>query len=116
MSDEQPAASISAATDDQPQQWPEYQGQEERAAAIKSLRKKREFWGHVTAYLIVNGMLVALWLVLAITAGLWFFWPVFPMAGWGMGLAFHAVAVYGRANRSITEAEIQKEMQHLNLR
>ena len=98
---------------DKATEWPAYH--EGRAAAVESLRRKRGFLGHCAAYLIVNGLLVTLWLVLGITSGAWFFWPIFPMAGWGIGLAFNAVSAYGPANRPITEAEIQTEIQQLNL-
>ena len=85
-------------------------------AALQSIRRKRAFWGHCAAYAIVNGMFVILWLVLGLTSGAWFFWPIFPWPGWGIGLAFNAVSAYGPANQPITEAEIQTEIQHLNLR
>jgi hypothetical protein len=96
--------------------WPTYPSDESRQAAIQSLRRKRGFWGHCTVYVIVNGMFVMLWLVLGLTSGAWFFWPIFPMAGWGIGLALNAVSAFGAANRPITEAEIQAEIQQLNRR
>ena len=101
----------------EPETTPEpTQGDEGRAAAVESLRRKRGFLGHCAAYLIVNGLLVTLWLVLGITSGAWFFWPIFPMAGWRIGLAFNAVRAYGPANRPITDGEIQAETQQLGLR
>ena len=115
MSAKQRTLETPAEPEGQPALWPAYEGDERRAVAIRSLRRKREFWMHCTAYLIVNGMLVAVWLVLGVTTGAWFFWPIFPLAGWGIGLAFHAVNAYGGANRPITEAEIQNEIQHLQL-
>ena len=84
--------------------------------AVRAIRRKRAFWGHCAAYAIVNGLFVVLWLVLGLTSGAWFFWPIFPMAGWGIGLAFNAVSAYGPANRPITEAEIQAEIRHISLR
>jgi hypothetical protein len=96
--------------------WPSYPDDEGRQAAIHSLRRKRGFRGHLVAYLIVNGLFVLLWFVLGVTSGAWFFWPIFPMAGWGIGLAFNAVNAYGPANQPITEAEIQTEIQQLNRR
>ena len=96
--------------------WPPYPNEEGRQAAIKSLRRKRSFWGHFAAYVIVNGLFVVLWLVLGLTSGAWFFWPIFPMAGWGIGLAFNAVNAYGPASQPITEAEIQTEIEQINRR
>ena len=56
-------------------------------------RRRRPFWRragfqyHAVPYVLVNGMLVGIW---AIT-GHGFFWPFFPIAGWGIGLGMHAV-------------------------
>ena len=62
---------------------------------------------HALIYLLVNGFLVVIW---AVTSGD-FFWPIFPIAGWGIGLAANAWEVYGR--RPISEAEIRREMDRL---
>ncbi|CAN5300664.1 hypothetical protein BH20ACT9_BH20ACT9_01130 [soil metagenome] len=42
--------------------------------------------GHVARYLAVMALLVAVW---ALT-GAGYFWPVWPMLGWGIGLLSHA--------------------------
>jgi 2TM domain len=78
-----------------------------REAAVTRLRKKRDFGMHALIYLLVNGFLVVIW---AVTGGD-FFWPIFPIAGWGIGLAANAWDVYGR--RPISEAEISREMDRL---
>ena len=81
-----------------------------REEAIRSLRKKRDFRSHVVAYILVNSLLVAIW---AFT-GADYFWPIWPIAGWGIGLAFNAWDVYGR--RQITEAQIEEEQRRLSNR
>jgi hypothetical protein len=78
--------------------------QERREAAIKRLKAKREFWSHIVVYLVVNAMLVGIWSV----TGRDYFWPVWPMLGWGVGLILHAWDTFFR--RPITEEEIRKEM------
>jgi uncharacterized membrane protein len=78
-----------------------------REEAIRRLRKKRDFRSHVVAYVLVNALLVGIW---AIT-GAGYFWPVFPILGWGIAVAFNAWDVYGR--RPITEEEIQREQSRL---
>jgi hypothetical protein len=79
-----------------------------RDRAVKQLRKQRDFRGHLLVYLLVNAFLVAIW---AIT-GHGFFWPVFPIVGWGIGVVMNAWDVYGR--REISEEDIQREMERLN--
>lgn len=78
-----------------------------RQQAIESLKKKRDFRTHVLMYVLVNTMLVVIW---AVTGGD-FFWPIFPILGWGIGVVANAWDVYGRGQ--ITEEEIQREQQRL---
>jgi hypothetical protein len=81
--------------------------QELRKLAIVRLKKKRDFGTHVVVYVIVNAMLVGIWAV----TGAGFFWPIFPILGWGIGVGANAWDVYGR--KSITEAEVQRETERL---
>ena len=78
-----------------------------REQAITRLKKKRDFLTHVVIYVLVNAMLVVIWLV----TGSDFFWPIFPIAGWGIAVAANAWDVYGR--KPISEGEIQQEMSRL---
>jgi 2TM domain len=78
---------------------------EERDQAIRRLRAKREFYQHVTAYVIVNLGLIVVW---ALTGGD-YFWPVWPILGWGIGLLFHGWSVYGE--KPMTEEAIQREIE-----
>ncbi len=80
--------------------------EEIRKQAIKSIKRKKDFWGHVVAYCIINAFLVVVWFL----SGRGYFWPGWVMGGWGIGLAFNAWEAYGREN-TITEAEIEKEIE-----
>jgi uncharacterized protein DUF1707/2TM domain-containing protein len=55
-------------------------------------RARAAFQRHLFSYLWVNGLLVVIW---ALTNFGGYFWPIWPMLGWGIGLASHAFAVYG---------------------
>ena len=80
-----------------------------RERAIKRIKQKREFRGHLLTYLAVNALLVAIWAV----SGAGFFWPVFPIVGWGLfGIVPHAWRVYGGRDE-ITEDQIQNEMKRI---
>lgn len=59
-------------------------------------------------FVLVNGFPVLIW---AMTSGHGFFWPIFPMAGWGIGLVMNAWDVYRR--EGFTEEEITKEDRHV---
>lgn len=77
-----------------------------RERALQSIKKRRDFTTHLITYLVVNALLVGIW---AMTSRE-FFWPVFPLLGWGIGLFFHGLDVY-RGEPS--EDEIQREMRRL---
>ena len=79
-----------------------------RARAVKQLKKQRDFRGHLLVYVLVNTFLVVIWLV---TDQHGFFWPVFPIAGWGIGVIMNAWDVYGR--QEITEEDIEREKDRL---
>jgi hypothetical protein len=76
-----------------------------RDKAVQRLKKRRDFRAHLLVYVLVNGFLVVIW---AIT-GSGFFWPVFPIAAWGIGLVLNAWDVYWR--HEITEQDIEHEME-----
>jgi hypothetical protein len=77
-----------------------------RDRAAQRLKKRRDFHAHLLVYALVNGFVVAIW---AITGSGGFFWPVFLIAAWGIGLVMNAWDVYWR--REITEQDIQHEME-----
>ncbi len=79
--------------------------QERRGAAVKRLKDKREFWQHVVIYVLVNSLLVVVW---AVTNEGTYFWPMWPLLGWGIGLAMHAWETF---RRPISEEAIRKEME-----
>lgn len=79
-----------------------------RAQAIARLKKRRDFGAHLIVYLLVNGSLVVIW---AMTDAHGFFWPIFPIAFWGVGVALNAWDAFRRAG--FTEEQIDREMKHL---
>lgn len=79
-----------------------------RERAIKRLKKRRDFYGHVLVYVLVNGFLTAIW---AVTNAGGFFWPIFPMLGWGIAVVLNAWDVY-RVD-AFSEVQIQREIQRL---
>ncbi len=77
---------------------------EGREAAIKRLKDKSDFGKHLVTYLVINGMMIGIW---ALTDR-GYFWPVWVMGGWGVGLVLHAWTTF--FSRPISEADIQREM------
>ena len=81
-----------------------------RERALKRLKKKHDFHIHLVIYAMVNGFLVAIWAMTS--AG--FFWPVFPIVGWGVGVVANAWDVY--AGDEPTEGQIHREMERISRR
>ena len=59
--------------------------------ARRRVRRMRGFYIHATVYLLVNVLLIAINLATSPHV-LWFVWP---LLGWGIGLAAHGLAVFG---------------------
>lgn len=79
-----------------------------RQQALKSLEEKRGFKIHACIYVIVNAAIAATWYM----GGGGYFWPMWTLLGWGIGLAFHGWGVYF-GDRRPTEGQIEREMQRL---
>jgi hypothetical protein len=79
-----------------------------RERAIKRLKKRRDFSGHLLVYVLVNAFLVVIW---AMTDPNGFFWPVFPIVGWGVGVVMNAWDVY--RNDEFDEEQIRREIERL---
>lgn len=77
-----------------------------RDQAIKHIKVRREFTGHLIIYFLVSGVLLAIW---AMNGG-GYFWPAYPILGWGIGVFFHGWAV---SRGEPSEEEIRTEMERL---
>ena len=82
-------------------------GSDYRQQAKERLEKRRDFKTHVFIYVAVNAVLVAIWAA----TGAGFFWPIFVILGWGIGVGANAWDVYGR--KPISEDEIRREADRL---
>ena len=58
--------------------------------AKKRVKELREYYGHLTAYGAVNVFLIVINLVTSPS----YLWFIFPMLGWGIGIAIHTFAVF----------------------
>ena len=48
---------------------------------------------HLGAYLAMVVIVLTVWLAVGLTAGEWYFWPIWPILGAGIGVASHAIPV-----------------------
>ena len=84
-------------------------------------QKRASFKSHLLTYLIVNGFFWCLWYFTGdhydTDTGFgkfaWqFAWPVWPMLGWGIGLAFHFAGAYVFPKANSVEREYEKLKNH----
>lgn len=67
------------------------------------LQRWRDFQAQVTAYVIINALFVIIW---AVSGG--FFWPVFPLIGWAVGLSFQHFHVVLRGQ--IADSDVRRKL------
>ncbi|MCB0522207.1 MAG: 2TM domain-containing protein [Lewinellaceae bacterium] len=85
--------------------------EEEIRKARKKVKAKKEFYQHLMSFAIVNFFLFALNMI----TSPFNWWFQFPLLGWGVGLAFHYVEVFGIPGFDILskeweEREVEKEL------
>jgi DUF1707 SHOCT-like domain len=62
-----------------------------RAARLRAARLSVRL--HVAAYLVMVVIVLTVWLAVALSAGAWYFWPIWPILGAGIGVLGHAVPI-----------------------
>ncbi len=75
--------------------------------ALWALAKKRaSFKWSLATYFIMNSFFVAVWYF---SSGIYsHFWPIWPMLGWGIGIAFHYFSAYHGDKVFTVEEEYEK--------
>lgn len=75
--------------------------------ARKKVEAKLGFFVHLTVYILVNSFLIGMNLIRSDET----IWSVWPLIGWGIGLAFHGLGVFVFSGmEGVKERMIQKEM------
>ncbi|TDE18570.1 2TM domain-containing protein [Dyadobacter psychrotolerans] len=77
----------------------------------RKAKQRAGFKIHLRSYLIVNA---GLWLIYFLSMGNhslrhFYPWPIWPMLGWGIGLASHYFTAYGNLDeKALAEREYEK--------
>jgi Domain of unknown function (DUF1707) len=56
-------------------------------------RLRRSVHIHLAGYTAMVVIVLSVWLAVGLTAGAWYFWPIWPILGAGIGLVSHAIPV-----------------------
>jgi uncharacterized protein DUF1707/2TM domain-containing protein len=59
---------------------------------------------HTFAYLAMVAIVLTVWLAVALSADAWYFWPVWPIMGAGIGLVAHSLSVRAAHRLSVRGA------------
>lgn len=81
--------------------------EQQRDEQLWQLAKARvAFRWSLASYFLVNAFLVGVWFV---SSGPYsYFWPIWPMMGWGIGIAFQYFHAYHGNRFNNTQAEYDK--------
>ncbi len=64
-----------------------------RRREAKRAAARRGVQIHLSGYLAMVVIVLAVWLAVGLTAGAWYFWPIWPILGAGIGLIGHAAPI-----------------------
>ncbi|MEO3758746.1 DUF1707 domain-containing protein [Mycobacterium sp. B14F4] len=62
-----------------------------REARRRAARRSVQF--HLAAYLAMVVIVLTVWLAVGLSAGSWYFWPIWPILGAGIGVLGHALPI-----------------------
>jgi hypothetical protein len=64
-----------------------------RRQAARRAAARRGVQIHLAGYLAMVVIVLTVWLAVGLSAGAWYFWPIWPIVGAGIGLVSHAIPV-----------------------
>jgi hypothetical protein len=72
-----------------------------RAARLAAARRRVQI--HLIGYLAMSALTIGIWPAIAVAAGAWYYWPVWPILGGGIGVISHAIPVrrYARKRHNL---------------
>ena len=76
--------------------------------AKKRVKDKKDFYGHLTAWAMVNIILIIVWAMTDFGGYPWFIWCLGP---WGVGVLFHFAGVFifgSKSDLGAIEKEVEK--------
>jgi hypothetical protein len=81
-----------------------------RARAVQRLKAKQHFWSGLGTWVVLSALFVVIWLA----TGMGGFWPIWPIAGIAVGVAFTGIRAFGPGRSGPSESQIQSEMRRLS--
>jgi uncharacterized membrane protein len=82
-----------------------------REMARKRIKSRRDFWALLATLIVVGAFLIVIWWV---TGAPRYFWPAWPLLGFGLAIIFSGLNAFGIMNRDVTEGDIDAELARKN--
>ncbi|MGV0713951.1 DUF1707 domain-containing protein [Mycolicibacterium sp. XJ662] len=80
---------LRALTADLPVAWLKRNDPRRQQARGQAARRSLRF--HLAGYLMMVAIVLTVWLAVGLTAGSWYFWPIWPILGAGIGVLGHTL-------------------------
>jgi hypothetical protein len=64
-----------------------------RRRAARNAAARMSVHLHLTGYVLMVVVVLTVWLAVALSRGTWYFWPVWPILGAGIGVLGHAIPI-----------------------
>jgi hypothetical protein len=87
----QTAAELDRVTSDLPAD--EIRRRDPRRQAARLRNAQRGMRAHLFSYVALSVLLIGIWLAVGVGTGSWYFWPIWPILGVGIGVIGHAMSV-----------------------
>ncbi|BBY80534.1 DUF1707 domain-containing protein [Mycolicibacterium pulveris] len=65
---------------------------------------------HLAGYLTMVAIVLTVWLAVGLTAGSWYFWPIWPILGAGIGVLGHTLSVPTTRSRTLESHSTATEL------
>ncbi len=76
--------------------------------ARKRVKRRRKFYSHLITWVVMSVFFILLNLATSD-----YFWAIFPILGWGIGVAFHGIRIF---TNEWEDSEIDREYERLKKR
>ncbi|HEX7825199.1 MAG TPA: DUF1707 domain-containing protein [Mycobacterium sp.] len=73
--------------------WAHLRRTDPRRRAARQRAARMSVRLHLAGYLLMVFVVLTVWLTVALTTGAWYFWPIWPILGAGIGLLGHAIPI-----------------------
>ena len=86
-----------------------------RDLATRRLRARQDLRAYLLIWAGVSALVLVIWAATSAGAGHpLYFWPIWPIAGMGIGAAAQAYAAYGKPRNIITQDAVDAEVSRLS--